>query len=373
MKSSSGAHYIALDHLRALAAFLVFIWHFLHWTSGTPVPFSQSPVIFPLAILDEGHVGVALFMTLSGYLFAKLLGGRTVIYHRFLWNRALRLLPLLVTVLFAKFLATVFNGTGPQETNEYLQCILSGFIYPTLPNGGWSVTVEAHFYLALPLLMILSRRSAWNALWIILAACAVRTVIFLDQHSVQHAAYFTIIGRIDQFTLGILACQIRINKLYLQKIIPLAAVCFCAFYWAFDHAGGFMGMPSYPSDSPIWIIMSSIEGAFFALLIRWYDTLDIPSTNILSTWIGRIGEYSYSIYLLHMFFVAAAAQYIHTHITDISNFYIGATWGTACFLLTIPIAWISHVLVEKPFMRWRVAYLKPGSIASNGPGMQTRY
>jgi len=29
-----------------------------------------------MALLDEGHTGVALFMTLSGYLFAKLLDGK---------------------------------------------------------------------------------------------------------------------------------------------------------------------------------------------------------------------------------------------------------------------------------------------------------
>ncbi len=58
--------------MRALAAFLVFSWHFTHGRESWPIPFGYAPSIFLLAPLDEGHTGVALFMTLSGYLFAKL-------------------------------------------------------------------------------------------------------------------------------------------------------------------------------------------------------------------------------------------------------------------------------------------------------------
>ncbi|MGY3408223.1 peptidoglycan/LPS O-acetylase OafA/YrhL [Bradyrhizobium sp. GM5.1] len=71
MKSSSGLYFSRLDHIRALAAYLVFVWHFTHLTTQFPVPFSTVPP-FPFALVEEGHVGVGLFMTLSGYLFAKL-------------------------------------------------------------------------------------------------------------------------------------------------------------------------------------------------------------------------------------------------------------------------------------------------------------
>src|SRR5215471_8796230 len=99
MRSSSGAHFIALDHVRALAAFMVFAWHFTHGSNGYPVAYEYVPAIIPFALLDEGHVGVALFMVLSGYLFAKLLDGKSVNYPAFLWNRFLRLVPLLVFVI----------------------------------------------------------------------------------------------------------------------------------------------------------------------------------------------------------------------------------------------------------------------------------
>ena len=64
MRSSSGAHFIALDHVRAIAVFMVIAWHLTHGRDGSPVPFGYVPILFPFSLLNEGHTGVALFMTL---------------------------------------------------------------------------------------------------------------------------------------------------------------------------------------------------------------------------------------------------------------------------------------------------------------------
>ncbi|MFT5610874.1 MAG: peptidoglycan/LPS O-acetylase OafA/YrhL [Arenicella sp.] len=51
---------------------MVFVWHF-SWASGTL--YAELPIP-PFSLLTEGHTGVALFMTLSRYLFAKLLADK---------------------------------------------------------------------------------------------------------------------------------------------------------------------------------------------------------------------------------------------------------------------------------------------------------
>jgi peptidoglycan/LPS O-acetylase OafA/YrhL len=86
-------------------------------------------------------------MTLSGYLFAKLLDGKDINYLSFFCNRALRLLPLLSLVLLIVGIRDYFGGG---HHFLYLRKVLAGILLPVLPNGGWSVTVEFHFYLALP-------------------------------------------------------------------------------------------------------------------------------------------------------------------------------------------------------------------------------
>lgn len=134
MKSTSGAHYLALDHVRAVAAMLVFVWHFTHGAKGYPVPFAGVPFWGPLVLFDEGHVGVALFMTLSGYLFAKLLDGKIIIYHLFLWNRFLRLFPLLFLVLLANAVLIAIKAADIREIYWTMSEIPRGFIYPAWPN-----------------------------------------------------------------------------------------------------------------------------------------------------------------------------------------------------------------------------------------------
>jgi len=93
-------------------------------------------------------------MTLSGYLFAKLLNGKNIIYTSFIWNRFLRLAPLLFVVIV---LVGLKKHIIDDDLIEYLKRIISGIVKPTLPNGGWSITVEFHFYLILPILLFLTR------------------------------------------------------------------------------------------------------------------------------------------------------------------------------------------------------------------------
>jgi peptidoglycan/LPS O-acetylase OafA/YrhL len=79
---------------------------------------------------------------------------------------------------------------------------------------------------------------------------------------------------------------------------------------------------------------------------------------------SKIGEYSYSIYLLHTFFVFQIAEFIQRNVMDISNFYVALAWSFACFTLMIPVAVISFTYVEAPFLRLRRVYTKPNTEVS---------
>lgn len=285
MRSSSGAHFIALDHVRALAAFIVFTWHFIHAENGYPVAFNYVPAIFPFAILDEGHTGVALFMTLSGYLFAKLLDGKSIDYGAFIWNRALRLLPLLIFVIL---LVGITRFIYSQNLSDYAQSIAKGALYPTLPNGGWSITVEFHYYIILPFLLWMSNKFKLLSLFSILAAAiALRLLLYHERGEIQSLAYWTIIGRLDQFVLGMLFFQLRSYITCRHVTALLAIAIFMLIYWYFDLRGGFYQNPSYPSPNPLWIILPTIEGVAYAIAIAWYESsFNHPATGISKLKIG---------------------------------------------------------------------------------------
>jgi len=355
MKSSSGKYFVALDHVRALAAFLVFTWHFTHYKNGYPVPFEFVPDIFVFSIFNEGHTGVALFMTLSGYLFAKLLDGKKIDYAHFLWNRFLRLAPLLLLVLF---LVGTKYGLDADNIKSYLWRVTKGIVYPTLPNGGWSVTAEFHFYLILPFLLWIARHSKYALLGIIACMIAFRLYLHSQLGEIQDLSYFTIVGRMDQFLFGIIAYRFSSLISGRHLFVGSMATIFLLFYWWFDSVGGFYHYPTYPSPSLIWIILPTIEGLIYGLIIAWYDNSFSHKTGSISTFIAKIGTYSYSIYLLHFFVVFKMARYIHENLIDISNYYLAFAFSILCFLLMIPIAYISHRYVETPFLKLRTPYLK---------------
>jgi peptidoglycan/LPS O-acetylase OafA/YrhL len=354
VRSSSGAHFIALDHVRAVAAFMVFAWHFTHGESGSPVPFEGAPAFFPFSVLDEGHTGVALFMALSGYLFAKLLDGKSVKYGAFLWNRGLRLLPLLLVVIAIAGLSRISRG---ESLSQYAISVAQGVVLPTLPNGGWSITVEAHYYLILPLFLWMLRRSRFLPLSLVIAAIVVRSVLHHERGEIQGLAYWTIFGRIDQFALGMLAYQFRGYLAHRPVWAAGIALAFTAFYWYFDARGGFYQSPSYPSPSPLWIFMPTIEGVAYATLLAWYDSSFTPSNKGVSKLVGLIGTYSYSIYLLHFFVVFRASYYVNKYVMDLSNFYVACAWALVFFLFMMIPGYLSYRFVESPFLKLRKRYI----------------
>ena len=353
MRSTTGHYYLGLDHIRAIAALIVFVWHFL-WRVGDH---TDPPPLFPLSIFSEGHTGVALFMVLSGYLFAKLLDGKSINYLKFFWNRALRLLPLLffVTLIYG----FVLYNSG-KDLGKYSNEVLWGLIKPTLPNGGWSITAEIHFYLLLPLLLYLGRGWKHSLLIVLLLCIAARYVYHLNNGNIHYLSYFTIVGRIDQFILGILGFQYR--QLFRNKHALSIGILFlfCCFFWYFDKLGGFYKNPSYPSPSTIWIYMTTVEGVAYASLVAWYDQSFRFEDKGFSKVLAKVGTYSYSIYLLHLFFLRDMdfPMLIHRHLLSLDNTYLAMFMAViSFFLLMSPIAYLSYRFIEKPFLRFRVRYI----------------
>ena len=370
MKASSGAYYVGLDHVRALAAYLVFIWHFLHIHDGHITPLDGTFDVFAFSLLAEGHTGVSLFMVLSGYLFAKITQGKDIHYGRFFWARFVRLAPMLGTmmVLYA-IKETILEGWGGPEFLAYLQRLASGFVVPAWPNGGWSLTVELHFYLIFPLLLILERRRPLAMAGIILLALALRfgmaALPLGDQ--MRDFSYWTIIGRIDQFVIGMLLAYYG-RRLAQSHLLALAAgLGVLALYRWFAGIGGYYGNETYPD---IWVWLLTAEGLCYGIVIAWYDAHCRFGNTGVSGVLAKVGAASYSIYLLHFFVVFEAARQIDRHIWTLDTFYAALIAGTICFALVAMGAWIVYRYYESWFLRFRVPYLlgpaATGSVRPSG-------
>lgn len=349
MTSSSGKYYPNLDHIRAVAAFMVFSWHLITFKARAEVP------IPPLSLLAEGHCGVSLFMVLSGYLFAKLLNGKSIDYPKFIWNRILRLLPLLV---FVMVVAGILKNHQGEDMRAYLHGLLTGILGKGFPNGGWSVAIEFHFYLLLPVLLYFDRRFRPFLPLLLVTMIGVRYLVRLQTGEVQDAAYFSLLGRIDQFICGILAYNYSRFFKGRHWLAACAFAAISAFYFFFDRAGGFHGMPSYPSPSLVWVFIPSVEAVTFGILIAWYAESFVFKGNRFLKLLELAGGYSYSIYLLHFFFFPKMSVASVKLGLPVDDFYTALPISLMFFICMIPVGYISYHCIEKPFMRFRKHYIR---------------
>lgn len=355
MKSSTGAHFLGLDYIRAIATFMVVSWHFMHEARGIPVPFEGVPYVPFFSLLDEGHAGVALFMVLSGYLFAKLLDGRDINYAPFLFNRFLRLAPLLI---FVMILVGIKKSHAGENINEYLASLLHGFYAMSWPNGGWSIAVEMHFYLLLPFILAAGRRWRMFAIFAFLSFVALRALILAVSGDIYYLSYGTIVGRIDQFLMGIIFWNFRDQLLKKKNILFALIFGYLTFQFYFNARGGAFRAPRDEINQLIWLFMPAIEALGFASFVLIFDSLQLSEGGFLKSLIQKVGEYSYSIYLLHSFFVFKFAQFIDKNVMVLDNVYIASVWAAIFVVLMLPLGYISFRFLESPFLKYRRRYIR---------------
>lgn len=146
---------IGPDILRGLAILLVMSWH---------MPWTNYPPLFQ-HVKDFGWLGVDIFFVLSGYLIGTELlkpvhAGQVPDLRVFYLKRAFRILPvfLLILVVYALFPA-LREREAMSPLWRYLTFTLNfgldAKIFGTFTHA-WSLCVEEHFYLILPVLVVAS-------------------------------------------------------------------------------------------------------------------------------------------------------------------------------------------------------------------------
>ena len=190
--SSGAPTFPMLDSLRAVAAIAVLGTHAAFWAGD----YSQPVWGTALARLD---VGVAVFFVLSGFLLSLLwferhrTGRPAPSTGRYLWKRALRLLP--VYVLTAVAALALLPGNEGASTRQWVSTLLLADIYTDdrLPDGltqMWSLSTEVAFYAVLPVLMWLAlprraRHARHDRLGLVVLAMCATTVVWLLDLSVR--------------------------------------------------------------------------------------------------------------------------------------------------------------------------------------------
>jgi peptidoglycan/LPS O-acetylase OafA/YrhL len=342
----------SLDGIRALAAFIVFL---SHAGLGSVVP---------------GGLGVTIFFFLSGYLITTLLREEYVSTQKlhlknFYMRRAFRILPPMYLMLFFVTLLNVLGfvegsatliGLAAQifQFTNYFIILGHASSLPPATSIFWSLAVEEHFYLVLPLVLLVflrRRRSFGNIAFLLSVFClgvvCWRIVLVHVFEAEPQRTYLATDTRLDSLLFGcILALWCnpvldpvpRIFASLSGRLIALSSAIIILSFTLFYRAPSFRETFRYSLQGIAFL-------PIFWLAIRYSRW---PIFRPLNWPLMRgMGQISYSFYLSHVFWLEVTKSWSSAG---------GLITGVCAFAATIAFATAMYFYVEKPAGRLRARY-----------------
>jgi peptidoglycan/LPS O-acetylase OafA/YrhL len=357
MQSLNIAYNPRIDQLRWLAATIVFLFHFQLEYRGLGGAGLASPWA---ALVTEGHTGVGLFFTLSGFLFMQIaLHQKTIVYGDFIRNRFLRIFPLFFTI----FLLATSIGRDKFQPQDLLYLFATNLgLAPTsgtvVTGAAWTISVEFLFYLVFPFFARFAMERGVRYLGSLLVLMAFFKVAAYTVNDNSTLMYFcTFVGRFDQFLIGMAAAMLfRRHQPLLHRFAPLlllASAALVLFDTGLMHTVAPFG--AAPKSS-FWIFWSLLESAGWACFIVAWVAFQPRLPGAVERALCHGGRVSFSFYLLHMALLHVLAVKVGlVHPT-------GVAWLDAAIMLVLAygLTWalstLSYNTIEEPFLRMRRRY-----------------
>ena len=350
----------ALDHIRFLAAFLVFSFHFYHSYIGFATPIRNH---FYLSLITDGYTGIALFFVLSGFLFMSIaLGTDRINYKDFMINRFLRIYPLFLFMFFigvsigrdrfgaADVLYLMFTNVGAPPTSSTI-----------LTGAAWTISVEFTFYMVFPFLARFAKEKGPSYLMqAILIMLVIRIATYAVADHPTTIFYWTLVGRFDQFLVGMLAAQLSFRLVpgprMAQIILCIGAIAVFCLVGLQARYASFNVPPNGPKQM-FWIVWGPIEATAWALCVIGYSRAEIRLPGLLSGWLQRGGELSYSFYLMHLIVITMLLNYVGPLVTGWSPLMLLLINGIVAMGLTWLLSSLTFRVIEQPFLSMRRRYV----------------
>lgn len=415
----------ALDVLRALAVLLVMFRH----SAEAPASFPDA-VREPLnALLRCGWIGVDLFFVLSGFLISGLLFSEfrkrgEINVARFLIRRGFKIYPpfffflivsVLVQYLWLDKPIYLFSDPPHRIRPLWPEIVFMQSYFWGYWNHTWSLAVEEHFYIVLPILLwLILRTSRWSggvgghppgasaragastgmpqspvrdgplkALIVVFLAIIAAAYLWRTQSTIDHplvlgtnalgqpiSGFHLILHftqshlRVDSLFVGVMLGYFyhfhRAGTLRAGRIAGLLVVPLCV-YGVASIVPEKISSP-YVLREGFLVLSASFAGLLWVLLsfLQWEPLsrlLASPAARPLR-WLwalpAYVGMYSYSVYLWHI----PLADWGHRWLTDLFNLqpYTHGSYYARMFSVTVLatlVGIITAKVVEFPALRLR--------------------
>jgi peptidoglycan/LPS O-acetylase OafA/YrhL len=312
----------ALTGLRFVAALWVVLYHLLTASVRNPT----GPIF---RLLSVGYLGVSLFFVLSGFILAYTYldpwsGTMRGTSRRFWWARVARVYPVYLLALalaFPIFFRYRLNvapiGSWPRDAVAAV-ALAPGLLQAWWPHGacqwncpGWSLSVEAFFYLLFPVVGVWLARRSRRRLLLVAVAWAVSLLLPIaylhftpdriarptrfDQGMWLEVLKFNPIVHLGEFVVGIGAGLAFLRRdemraLYRRLAGWGASLAAVAMLWTFATVDGLPYLFLHGGLlAPLWALI------VFALALGG----GVPGRLLATRGMLRLGEASFALYLIH--------------------------------------------------------------------------
>ncbi|MCJ9700550.1 acyltransferase [Bradyrhizobium sp. SHOUNA76] len=290
MQASEARRFVVLDFYRFVAALGVFIFHLKLIDTGISPAWNGSYGLF-----------VDMFFILSGFVISysypsDARGMRA--YSRFMIRRIARIYPLhlLSLLIFVVLIGVGLERTARSTPLDFLYNVLllqawGVTDHLSFNSPSWSISAEFFCYLIFPLLMLFARKLHPLALAAIVAALYLvlahgHLPIWQERSQMYGANYdYGMLRALPSFLNGILlAILFRLSQPYRQKRVVFAGIAM------FGISVLVLNVFAKPDLAILLfscaILLTAVGESAFA---------EFPGARLL----GRLGNTSYAIYMLH--------------------------------------------------------------------------
>lgn len=357
-----------LDHLRALAIILVFFFHYYIVSDGEPEWLPD--------VASFGWTGVDLFFVLSGFLissqlFLQIKKGQLISFKVFFIKRFFRIVPAFLATVGIYFCFPYFREKEALPAIWRFLTFTQNFNLNLKDYGTfshcWSLCVEEHFYLFLPIILIflqtskLFSKSYWLLIGLFLFGFAIRFYSFnqwyLPKIGEQNSwmywykfIYYPTYNRLDGLLVGVSIAGlyqfspdlwIKLSKYGNQFILLSLCILTAAYFLCEDlltFKASVFGFPLIALGFGFMVAGSISTTSFLYKMNSKITTL--------------IAHLSFSIYLTHKGIIHTTHQLLKDY--EIEN----NVMLLICIITCVLGAYILHLTIEKPFMKIRNKTIK---------------
>ena len=355
--------FAGLDHLRALAISLVFLYHY---------HFSHHPE-WMNNVVGFGWSGVDLFFVLSGFLISNQLltgikSGENIKFGIFYIKRFFRIIPPYLTVLLVYIFVPAFHERETLPPLWRMFTFTQNFglniqVYGTFSHA-WSLCIEEQFYLVLPFVISLVfisgayRKAVWIIPGIFISTLLIRMLIwhvqleplqntYLFGESWYKWIYYPTYTRLDGLVTGVGIAviyqykenwRIWVNRYANYFLLAAALLFITAYIFCADQQDK---LPTLYGFSLVAItygffVLSAISPRSLLFKFRFRIT-------------ERLATFSYAIYLSHKGLIHVTQQVLKgSMIKEDSNEML-----FVCIVVCIGGAFLIRLVIEKPFFSLR--------------------